>query len=181
MSIDPDVEGPTRDLFGHVIRGESQQVAKLVQSLGEQRFAQCLSLCLRIAGYIAIDVSGYQWPASADLREIAQRMVAVDSGFKLAESDVYDYLSRAALGFEPLTDVFPDNEQAASVPLLATATLLVAYRPGSKHWWEYLDVIEGALEEAAPLSRAAFPAALLLSRRARILESRDSVERTVHG
>jgi hypothetical protein len=94
-------------------------------------------------------------------------------GFELLEPDVYAFLARAALGFEPLLEVFPDKEKAASVPFQATAALLVAYRTDGKHWWEYMDVIERALEEAAPLSEAAFPAALLLSCRTRALKSRS--------
>jgi hypothetical protein len=47
--------------------------------------------------------------------------------------------------------------------------------PGSSGvWWEYLDVTERALEEAAPLSEAAFSAALLLSRRNRALKARGA-------
>jgi hypothetical protein len=160
-----------RKLLGHAIRGEFGEMISRAGSLGEQRFLECLACCLRVAGYIAIDVSGYKWPSDADVREIAQRMARMDSDFELPEADTYEFLARAALGFETLTDVFPDKEKAASVPLLTTASLLVAYRPEGKHWWEYLDVIESALEEADPLSEAAFPAALLLSRRTRALKA----------
>lgn len=38
----------------------------------------------------------------------------------------------AALGFEPLIEVFPDKEKAGTLPFLVTATLLVAYRAGSR-------------------------------------------------
>jgi hypothetical protein len=47
-----------------------------------------------------------------------------------------------------------------------------AYRTDEKHWQEYPDVIGGGLEEGVPLSEAAFPAALLFSRRA--LKSRGT-------
>jgi hypothetical protein len=171
VTIDPRVEEPLRKLLGHAIRGEFGEMITRADSLGEQRFLNCLAFCLRVAGYIVIDVSGYKWPTDTDVREIAQRMAMMDSDYELPEEGAYEFLARAALGFEPLTDVFPDKEKAASVPLLTTASLLVAYRPEGKHWWEYLDVIEGALEEAAPLSEAAFPAALLLSRRSRALKA----------
>jgi hypothetical protein len=178
MQIDPGIEEPTRDLLKQVIRGEYHEIAKILEVLGEQRFQECLSLCLRVAGYIVIDVCGHMWPTESGLRRIAQLTAQTDLGYELPESDVYDFLARAVLGFEPLAEVFANKERAASAPLLTTASLLVAYRPHGRHWWEYLDVIEGALEEAAPLSRAAFPAALLLSRRARALESRGAAERT---
>jgi hypothetical protein len=83
-------------------------------------------------------------------------------------------VNKPPLGFEPLIELFPEKEKVAAIPILTTTTLLVSYRTNGKHWWEYLDVIERALEDAAPLSEAAFPAALLLSRRSRALKSRSA-------
>jgi hypothetical protein len=73
---------------------------------------------------------------------------------------------------EPLFDVFPDKGKAVMVPVLITAALLVIYRAEPRHWWEYLDVIERAIENAAPLQEDDFPAVLLLPRRARALRAR---------
>jgi hypothetical protein len=134
VPIDPKFEEPTRDLLKHVVRGEYQEIAKLIEAIGEQRFAERLSLCLRVAGYIAINISGHRWPTDTELRRIAQLTAETDLGFDLAEADTYDYLARAALGFEPLLEALPDKEKAASVPLLATASLLVAYRTDGRHW-----------------------------------------------
>ena len=47
------------------------------------------------------------------------------------------------------------------VPILTTATLLASYRRSPRHWWEYLDAIEQALEQAAPLPEETVPAVLL--------------------
>jgi hypothetical protein len=172
MQIDPKVEEPARKLLGHAIRGELDELAELWTALDVTQLAECMSLFSRVAGYIAIDVNGWQWPSESDIREIAQGIAALDTDYVLMEADAYDYLSRGALGFETLLDVFPDRGKIATVPLLTSASLLVAYRPDGKHWWEYLDVIESALEEAAPLSDAAFPAALLFSRRNRAQQAR---------
>jgi hypothetical protein len=178
MQIDPRVEGATRDLLEKVIGREYRETAEIIEAFGERRTAECLSLCLRVAGYIVIDICDHRWPTDSELRRIAQLMSENDLGFELPEADAYDFLARAALGFEPLAAVFSDGEKAGSVPILTTASLLVAYRPDGQHWWEYLDVIQGGLEEAAPLSQAAFPAALLLARRARTLvESQDPAGR----
>ena len=57
------------------------------------------------------------------------------------------------------------------VPFFATAALLVAYRGDGRHWWEYLDVIEKALEDAAPIAEETVPAVLLLARRAQALKA----------
>jgi hypothetical protein len=169
MGIDPKVEEPTRDLLGHAIRGEWEEFANVAEDIGEQRLIESLSLCLRIAGYIAIDISGRTWPAVADVREIAQRVAAVDLDFNLTEDDAHVYLTRAVLGFEPLSEVFPDRGKLASVPIFTTAALLISYRKHGTDWWDYLDQIENALETADPLSEDVVPALLLLSRRKRAL------------
>jgi hypothetical protein len=54
MRIDPKLEKPTRDLLGHAIRSEWDEFAGVIEDIGEVRFLECLGLCLRIAGYIAI-------------------------------------------------------------------------------------------------------------------------------
>jgi hypothetical protein len=169
MPIDPNAEKPARALLGQAIRGEWEAYAETVEDAGAERFLEALSLCLRVAGYIAIDISGHRWPSDADLREIAGHAAAAELNLGLTEASVHDYLARCALGFQPLAQVFPDKEQAASIPVFATAALLVSYRAHGTDWWDYLDQIERALEEAAALSQAAFPAALLLSRRSHAL------------
>jgi hypothetical protein len=171
MPIDPKAEKPARALLGHAIRGDWNAYATCVEQAGEERFLEALSLCLRVAGYVAIDVSDHQWPSDADLREIAGYAAAAELGLGLTETAVRDYLAHCALGFEPLAHVFPDKEQAATIPVFATAALLVTYRRPGTNWWDYLDQVERALEEAAMLSRNAFPAALLLSRRSHALKN----------
>jgi hypothetical protein len=174
MGIDPKVEKPTRDMLGHAIRGEFDELTDVIEAIGEERFLECLVLCLGVTGYIAIDICGQKWPTKADLREVAQVVVGADMDFDLEESDVDDYLSHMALGFEPLLKVFPEKEKAASVPVLVTATLLVTYRQHGTHWYDYLNEIEEALEIAAPLPENVVPALLLLTRRNRALKERNS-------
>jgi hypothetical protein len=48
--------------------------------------------------------------------------------------------------------------------------MLVAYRRNRPHWWEYLEVIEKAPEDVAPLTEEAVPALILLARRTRALK-----------
>jgi hypothetical protein len=169
MGIDPKVEKPARELLGHAIRGEFDQFAGVIEAIGEQRFLEAGSLCLRIAGYIAIDACAWQWPSDADAREIAREISGLDAEFELAEQQVYDFLARSVLRFEPVLAVFPDPEVAGTVPFFATAAMLIAYRRDRPYWWDYLDVIEKALEDAAPLPEETVPAMILLARRNRAL------------
>lgn len=78
----PDkVEEPTRDLLGHAIRGEWQDFANVAEDIGDQRLLECLSLRLRIADYIAINISGHTWPTRVDVREIARQSVTLSTMF----------------------------------------------------------------------------------------------------
>jgi hypothetical protein len=169
MGIEPKAEEPTRDLLGHAIRGEWDDFANTTEDIGDQGLLASLSLCLRISGYIAIDISGHTLPTVADISEIAQRMAAVDLDFDLTEDDAHAYLTRAVLGFELLIEVSPDREKLATVPIFTTAALLVSYRRHGTDWWDYLDQIENALEAASRLSGDVVPALLLLARRKRVL------------
>jgi hypothetical protein len=124
-----------------------------------------MSLYMRTAAHIAVDISGRPWPTTADVRDIARRAAAADLGFDLTEDDTHAYLARAALGFEPLAEGFPDRQKLASATIFTTAALLVSYHGHGTDWLDYLNTIETALETAAPLPEDVEPAVLLLYRR----------------
>jgi hypothetical protein len=81
-----------------------------------------------------------------------------------SRTEIYEYLSRVALGSQRLDDVFSD-EGLAAVPLYATANLLLGFRPRDKHWWEYLDQIWEAAEVAERTSLTVLPALMLRARK----------------
>ena len=83
------------------------------------------------------------------------------------------------IGFESIFDVFPDKGKAVMIPIRTTAALLVSYRTDGAHWWEYLDVIERALEEAAPVG-GSVSAALLWSQLSRAAKAK-ATEQTAAG
>jgi DNA-binding XRE family transcriptional regulator len=160
MRIDPTIEKPTRDLLGHAIRGELEAMGQQVYAIGDERYLECINLCIAIAGYLGIDIAE-RWPSDADLREIARHAAETTTKFDLNASDVFDYLSRIVFGAEKLDQVFPDITVSTTLPILATASILVSFRPKNlrdKHWWDYLDVIEGASEQATTLDPAVLPA-----------------------
>ena len=163
MRIDPNIEKPTRTLLGHAIRGELQELAPQIQAVGDAMYRESLALCLAVAAYIAIDVTG-RWPTDADIREIATRTAQATAKFELGDSDIYaDYLSRAALGNERIDDVFSSLPAAGALPLLITARLLVSFRPQDTDWWEYLDQIATAFEAADTIDLSVLPALILRS------------------
>jgi hypothetical protein len=171
--IDPKVEKPMREMLGHAIRGELQELAVMIQAVGDATYKQILGLCLTAAAYVAVDVSG-RWPTDADVRDIAHRVASKEAMYELGEEDVHAYLSRAALGFEPLDQAMGGVESAATFPVLITASLLLRFYPRGMEWYEYLDQIWNAYEAVGSLDTSALPALQVRSRMLKAIEERGN-------
>ncbi len=157
MGIDRKAEQATRTMLGHAIRHELDDLAALKQSLGDDTLLGGLSLCLLASAYVAIEASE-RWPTDADLREtakLAASQLATEPG--VGEREIHEYLSRVALGPEKLEEVF-SGKDLVTIPLYATAKLLLGFRPRDKNWWEYLDQIWKATEAADRTSITVLPA-----------------------
>lgn len=164
--IDPKIEKPTRDLLGHAIRGELDEMGQQVYAIGDDRYLECIALCIAVTAYVAIDVCRMQWPGEADLREIARHAADNSTDYDLDTSAVLAFLSRVVFGPDKLDQVFPDLAVSTTLPVLTTAQILLSFRPREKHWWEYLDMIEGSMEQAAALDPAVLPALMFRVRSA---------------
>jgi hypothetical protein len=163
MGIDPKIEQPTRKMLGHAIRHELDDLAALARAEGAEALISAIPLCLFASAYIAIDVAG-RWPTDADLHKIAKNASESATELDISEQEIYGYLSRVALGPEKLDDVF-SVEALATIPLYASANLLLTFAPRDKHWWEYLDQIWEAAETAERTSLTVLPALMLRARK----------------
>jgi hypothetical protein len=164
MFIDPKTEDQARRMLGHIIRQEFDELENQLREIGEETFLRALALYIPVAGYIAVDVAG-RWPTDADVGEIARHTADSARGFDLSQDAVTAFLSRVALGADRMADVFPSANNAVMLPLQVTGTLLLAFLPRGKHWWEYLDVIENALDTAEQADLSLLPALMLRSHR----------------
>jgi hypothetical protein len=171
--IDPRVEKPTRDMLGHAVRGELQDLAALIHSVGGEQYRYALGLCLTAAAYIAVDVST-RWPTDADVREIARLVAERETEAKLDPEDVYDYLSKAVLDFQPLHEALGDDMAAATLPVLITGSMLFIFRPKDQKWWEYLDQIWSAYETAETVDLTVLPAFQVRVRMLKAVEGRGA-------
>lgn len=164
MRIDPKVEESTRRMLGHVIRGEFDDLTKSIRSIGDdQRFRECLGLCTMIAGYVAVDVNGCEWPGEASIRKIAEVVGRSQIDVELDQDEVHDFLAKSALGFRSLSDSFPSPEAMATQPIYIAAALLLAFFREGGDVWGYLDEIEEALEASASIKPSIAPAVVLRS------------------
>lgn len=177
--IAPEAEKPFRKALGHAARGELEEMEKLLAGISEEQVAEGLSLCVLVAGYTAIDVCGREWPNDANLHRIAKGTTTGSNAQKvgLQERDVYDFVTRASLRFEPVNSVFPEPERMVMLPFLITAHLLVSFGPREKEWWEFLDSIEESFEAADAVDLDLLPALMLRSRRAASTGTPDAARR----
>jgi hypothetical protein len=163
MVIDPKIEQPARQMLGLAIRHELDDLAALIRTVGDKTFLAAIDLCVFAAGYVAIDVCE-RWPTDADLRELARRAEQSVTRLDVSKEQIYEFMSRVALGNEKLDDVF-DVQGTGLVPLYTTANLLLKFGPREKEWWEYLDQIWTAVEATAHLGPAELPALMLRIRK----------------
>jgi hypothetical protein len=162
MRIDSTVEKPTRKMLGYAVRHELDELAAMILDVGNEVFFGSIPLCLLASAYIAIDVNG-QWPTDADLREIAKTVSESPDRLDISKQRIYEFLSRVAFGSEKAEDVF-STEGIVTIPVYATASLLVTFCPEGKHWWEYLDQIWDATESADRTPLSVLPALMARSR-----------------
>jgi hypothetical protein len=168
MRIDPQVEASTRKMLGHAVRHELDELAATILDVGNEVFFGSIPLCLVASSYIAIDVNR-QWPTDADLREIAKVVSESADRLDISKQRIYEYLSRVAFGSEKVEEVF-SAEGIVTIPLYATASLLVTFCPSGKHWWEYLDQIWDATESADRTSLSVLPALMFRARQEPVRE-----------
>lgn len=161
------LEKPFRDALGHAVRNEFGQMRDVLMRLPDEGVVACLSLCLSVAAYVAIDACGRQWPDEDNLRRLGEATTKSDNAraFGLRAEDSYAYVKRAALRGEQLAVVFPAIEDAVTLSFVITGRLLVSFGPAELHWWEYLNKIEDALEVAAAADLDLLPALMLRARR----------------
>jgi hypothetical protein len=163
MRIDPKVEKPTRKMLGHAVRHELDELAAMILDIGNDAFFGSIPLCLLASAYIAIDANG-QWPSDTDLRDIAKKVSESEGRLDISKQRIYEYLSRVTFGAEEIGDVFT-TEGIVTIPIYATASLLITFCPSEKRWWEYLDQIWDATEAADRTPVALLPALMLRARR----------------
>ncbi len=172
--IPAEVERHFRKGLGHAARAEARELDELLDSLTDEEIAACISLCIAAAGYAAIDACGREWPNESNLRGIAHDTTTSDNAQKLgfSEQEVYDFVARVSLRFEPVNEVFPEPERMTVLPFYITAHLLISFHPAEEKWWDFLDRIEAMFEmsEAADLDLT--PAMMLRARRTRLEEKR---------
>jgi hypothetical protein len=169
MAIDPKIEQLTRQMLGHAIRHEPEDLAALIHAAlthaaGDTTFAAAIDLCVLAAGYIAIDVSGMRWPTEEMVNGIAQQAARSATRLDVSEEEIFALLSRVAFGSEKPDDIFT-GEGVGPVPLYATANLLLTFCPRELDWQEYLGQIWNAYSAAEMIDKSVLPALIFRVRK----------------
>lgn len=161
--INPKVERALRDVMGHVAQAEDDQIEPSLAVLDDDERAEALGLSVAITCYVALDVC-QTWPSDADARRMAKGLATLGTTAErshLGADEIYAYLSRAVFGMEPVGDVIPDEASATRLMVTVAQRAVVANCPNEVSTWEYLDVIEAAIDAASELDPAVIPAAVM--------------------
>lgn len=166
MPIDPKVEAPLREMLGHAIRVEMDDLYALVAGVGAEAYEATVNLAILAAGYIAVDTPG-RWPTGADVKALAKHAAGTRIGKHLTEDEIASFLSRVVLGSESPLTVFEGDEKAALIPVLATASLLAGFGPAGQSWADYLDTIWNSLDAAESVKAPVVSAVIYLAEKQR--------------
>lgn len=172
--LSKNIEKPFRYALGHAARGEYDQLTSGLTALDEEVRSAATGLCILVAGYNALRICRGQWPDEPNLREMAEGTATVGTRAReagLREEEVYAFLTRVCLRFEPPLDVFSNEDEQATIEriFIITAHFMATYCPRELSIWELLDQIEESLEIASALDLAVLPALMLRSRREAML------------
>lgn len=162
--VNAKVEKALRETMGGVPDVEEDRILAPLAPLTDAERAEAIFLSTIITCYVVIDVCDSQWPNDASVRRIAHGLATVGSTAKrlqLDEREIYAYLTRTALGPEPLDDVIPDRAKAESLAIIVAQAALAVYSPKDMGIWDYLDQIESAIEIAMALDATVLPAAVM--------------------
>lgn len=161
--INPKAERALREAMGHVAHAEDDQVEPSLADLDDDERAEALGLSVAITCYVGLDVCE-TWPSDADLRRLAKGLAAPGTTAErphLEADEIYAYLSRTVFGMEPVGDVIPDETNATRLMVIVAQRAIAVYCPKEMSNWEYLDVIEAAIDTASELDPAVIPAAVM--------------------
>lgn len=173
MRIDKKVEKATREMLSSASRGELDELQNIIKRVGNgEQFLDCVGLCVRISGYVAVDVLGPEWPTEAGLRRMAENAAKAEDVYDFSAAEIYNFLRNGAVGFQSIDQVFPSPEQMAIAPIAMTASLLLTYRPREQDIGAYLNDIEDAIEAADSVKPTVYPAMILAAHRREAGQSR---------
>ena len=177
--ITPDIEKPFRDALEHAIRNEIEEMHEGLLRLTDEQIVSCLGLCAFVAGYVAINACGRQWPDEDNLRRLAEGATTSNNAreFGLKAEDSYTYVKQVALRGQSVDTVLSPPENAGTLSFVITGHLLVAFGRADQHWWEYLNRIEEAMESALATDLDLLPALMLRSRRLPPPSAPDAAQR----
>jgi hypothetical protein len=164
MQIDPGIEEHMREMLGHAMRQERDELTAQLYAEREQTVAGAIVLCMVACGYVCIDVTGNRWPSQTMLQKIAHNASTAATHLDVSEEDIFAYLSRCVFGSEGLPEVF-EREAVAWLPFFILANLLATFRPKEVHWLEYLDRIWDANNAADMIDKAVLPALMFQVRK----------------
>jgi hypothetical protein len=164
VRVNAKVERALREAIANVPRVTEDEITAPLAALDDGERTEALALASIVTSYVAVDACGGQWPTRSSVQRIATALATKGTTAKRLRLDaeqIHAYLSRTALGPEPMADVIPDEPHFTRLPIIVAERALAVYCPKGMGMWDYLDQIESAIEVAAGLDPAVLPAVVM--------------------
>ena len=147
MRIDERVEPVVREGLQAAVRRDVDRLDRAMKAFPDEtsRVAGA-QLLMAVSAYVLVDLYGGQRPTDDQIQALASKVAENEEWSNLAPGDVAGFL-RLVLGnqakqIDPVT--------AGLLAFVVTASLLIGRPvPEGKHWFNYLDQVEAALEVGA--------------------------------
>jgi hypothetical protein len=150
MKIDDRIEPLVREGLQAAVKQDDDRFDRAIKAFPDASSRHAaVELLILICQYVTFDLHGGQRPTDEQIRILAEQVAQAEAWVGLTADEVATFL-RLIMG-EPASEIEPHT--GVVMVFVVTASLLAGKpRPEGKYWFNYLDLVEAALEasDSAP-------------------------------
>ncbi|MEU7584736.1 hypothetical protein AB0A95_00375 [Micromonospora sp. NPDC049230] len=146
MKISSRVEPLTRSAIHAAVQQDPSKLETALQALpDDQAVREAVELALAVTQLVLRDIHQGE-PSDEEIRAVAAEIVRAEAWAHATDEQVSAFLLRLVKG-EPFAGAVP-TENVVILAIVSAANLLSSCRRDDEEWWNYLDRLEAALENA---------------------------------
>ncbi|WBB79300.1 hypothetical protein O7606_24535 [Micromonospora sp. WMMD882] len=152
MRIDDRVEQRVRETLHLVVKRRKGEFEKALRDFpDEQTRTASLELLVAVSLFVLLEAFEGR-PANSDLDDLAEELAHMEDSLPFTE-DEYRAFLLAILDGVPLESALPPNVSVILAFVVAGSLLSSRQKPEGEWWFDYLDKIEEAIEQAPDVER----------------------------
>jgi hypothetical protein len=144
VKIDDRIEAMVREGLQSAVRRDVDRLDRAMKAFPDEASrAAAAHLMMSISAYVMTDLYGGKPPTDDQVRALAAKVAETEDWSNLPANEVAEFM-RLVLGDQSIQ---LDPVSAGLLAFVVTASLLIGRpMPEGKHWFNYLDQVEAALE-----------------------------------